>query len=663
MMDSIRRFAVWLLPKVVNMTFQIRNRHIFVADLAVLVLLPFIAMSLRLETLHWSSHRNQVVFFFLLIALLVKLPIFYHFGFYRRYWRYANLSDLTTLSGAILLASVVLTGLFAGLHSWLGQHGLAIERTVPLIDGLLTLIAILGVRLSLRFIYEWHRQYHSALKKRNVLIVGAGSAGTLALKEIQANPALNMWVVGFIDDDPAKIGTQLQGTPVLGSCCEIAKLVDQTATRFIIIAMPSVALPRRREIIALCRQTAADVLNLPGVYELIAGRKSISALPKVDVDKLLNRPPIVIDQSEVTALVQGETVLVTGAGGSIGGELCRQIAHAKPGLIVLLGHGENSIFEIGLELRIAFPDVVTHQVIADVRDQKRMMQIVRTLRPRVIFHAAAHKHVPFMESALTEAITNNVQGTWNVLRAAEEGSVERFVLISSDKAINPTSIMGATKRIAELLVQAAARRTGRAYMAVRFGNVLGSRGSVIPIFQRQLAAGGPLTITHPEMTRYFMTIPEAVQLVLQASVLGRGSEVFVLDMGAPVKILELATRLLEMSGLQQGRDVEVIYTGIRPGEKLKEELFFSSEAYQRTKHEKIFVATEEAVEQGQLLSAAIERLITLAEQQQPEAARQQLKLIVPQYKPAGERLVEAPEASEKVNRISQTVPQFSVAGT
>lgn len=662
-MESIRRSMALIRPKLVTMTFQLRNRHLLLVDLVVLLLLPFVALALRLETLDWPTSRIRILLFFLLVALCIKLLTFYYFGLYKRYWRYASLDDLTTVGRAVIVATLLLVGIFIGLHPVLRPVGLAIERTVPLIDGMLTLIAIVGFRLSLRLLHEWHRQHHVPLQKRHVLIVGAGSAGTLALREINANPDLNLVVVGFVDDDPDKIGRQVQGIPVLGACQELVELVERTATQTIIVAMPSVALPRQREILALCRQTPAETLSLPGVYELIAGHKSISTLPKVDVQQLLKRQPVVIDQCEVTDLLGGATVLITGAGGSIGSELCRQIARAKPALIILLGHGENSIFEIGLELRIAFPNVATHQIIADIRDRKRILEVVGAYRPRLIFHAAAHKHVPFMEEALTEAISNNVQGTWNVLHAAEHYGVERFVLISSDKAINPTSIMGATKRVAELLVQAAAQRTGRAYMAVRFGNVLGSRGSVIPIFQRQIAAGGPLTITHPAMTRYFMTIPEAVQLVLQASVLGHAGEVFVLDMGDPVRIEELATGLIDMFGLQRGRDIEISYTGMRPGEKLNEELFLSSESYQRTKHEKIFVAKEEnAGVQAQEKLEAIAHLIALAKQQQTDAARRQLRLIVPQYKPPGERLGDVSDTSDKVIPAPSPVAQLSLVG-
>ena len=394
--------------------------------------------------------------------------------------------------------------------------------------------------------------------------------------------------------------------------------------------MPSAQIARQQQIADQCSVIGVETYCLPGVYELIAGYKTISPTPKVDLNQLLKRPPVATDKTELAELLADATVLVTGAGGSIGRELCRQIAQLKPGRLILLGHGENSIFEIGMELRLAFPSLPIHQVIADVRDAKRINQVVSRFRPKVIYHAAAHKHVPLMQSNIEEVITNNVQGTLNVLRAAEHYSVENFVLISTDKAINPTSMMGASKRIAELLVEAAAKRSGRAYKAVRFGNVLGSRGSVIPIFQRQIAAGGPVTITHPDMRRYFMTIPEAVQLVLLATVLGHSGEIFVLDMGKPVRIVDLAEGLIQMAGREPG-DIEIVFSGIRPGEKLFEELFQATEHYERTKYEKIFVATEQGIVADRPIEDIVAHLVEAAQQLDADDVVRQVKQIIPTY--------------------------------
>lgn len=609
----------------------LRNRHFFLLDAFGLCCTPALALALRLDGFNWLPKSGQALLFFTLVALLVKLIVFYHLELYRRYWQYANVNDILRVIGAVALSTIVLTVLFVSVHAALTPAGLAMYRTVPIIDGLLTGLVVVGSRFGLRTVYNWRRRGYVTLGSRPVLIVGAGEAGTLVVRELRANPQLDLEPIAFVDDDPKKIGTRVQGLPVWGSTADLPRLAAQYRIQQLVLALPSAPLERQQALLKLCRQTGIATYSLPGVYELLAGHKTVSRLPQVDLNRLLHRDPIVIDQTEVATMVNGATVLVTGAGGSIGSELCRQIARLKPAKIILLGHGENSIFEIGLNLRLSFPELVTQPVIVDVRDAPHLNRVIEQCRPLVIFHAAAHKHVPFMEENLEEAITNNVLGTHNVLRAAEKYGVARFVLISSDKAINPTSIMGATKRLAELLTWVAARRSGRAYLAVRFGNVLGSRGSVIPVFQQQIAAGGPLTLTHPDMVRYFMTIPEAVQLVLQAAVLGQGGEIFVLDMGRPVRILDLATDLIKLSGLEPGRDIQIVYGGVRPGEKLSEELFLQSEAFRRTRHEKIFVTTPADPLEAEKLEQAVAELVGLAQQMQPQAALKRLQTIIPEY--------------------------------
>ncbi len=612
-----------------DMILELRNRHFFLFDISVLLLLPTVALLLRLERLNWGAHIDLSLVFYTLVALFVKLSLFYRLGLYNRYWRYANVNDLTLVLIASSLSTIALTMLFLGAHSILASFDLAMYRSVPLIDGLLTGLAIGGVRFCFRGLYNWRRQHQGVVGGRRVLVVGAGEAGTMVVREMRANPNLNMEPIAFVDDDPSKVDTHVQCLPVLGTTEEIPLLVDQYQIQRIIVAIPSASLARQREIISVCEQTGIATDSLPGIYELLAGSKTISLLPQIDINRLLHREPIAADQSRAATILSGSKILITGAGGSIGSELCRQIARADPALMILLGHGENSIFELGLDLHLTFPSLVTIPAIVDVRDEQRVNHVVEKYRPNIIFHAAAHKHVPFMEANVDEAITNNVLGTRNVLQAATEYGVERFVLISSDKAVNPTSIMGATKRMGELLVMAAAQQSGRAYMAVRFGNVLGSRGSVIPIFQRQIAAGGPLTITHPKMTRYFMTIPEAVHLVLEAAVMGRGKEVFVLDMGEPVKILDLATDIIKLSGLEPERDIKIVYSGIRPGEKLSEELFLADEDYQRTTHGKIFVAKHENIIETQALEQVVLELIKLTQCIQTRNATEQIQVLLP----------------------------------
>jgi FlaA1/EpsC-like NDP-sugar epimerase/lipopolysaccharide/colanic/teichoic acid biosynthesis glycosyltransferase len=612
-----------------DLTLAIRNRHLFVLDFLALLIIPAAALTLRLEKTDWSSDVIHSLIFFTSVALLVKFPIFYRMQFYNRYWRYATISDLVKLLIGIGISTLILTIIFISFHGLLAQYKLAMYRTVPLIDGLLTGFIISGYRVAVRGIYHW-RQYHGTIGGRRVLVVGAGEAGTMVVREMRANPQLDMEPVAFVDDDFIKIGSEIQGLPVLGKSKDISKLVKQYHIQRIIVAIPSAPLGRQQEIINRCKQTGVVTDIIPGIYELLAGSKTLSKLPELDINRLLRREPILIDQTEVAIAIEGARVLVTGAGGSIGSELCRQIARFNPAEIILLGHGENSIFEINLDLHLSFPNLVTHPAIVDVRDQNRVFQIIEKYRPHIIFHAAAHKHVPFMEESVYEAISNNVLGTQNVLLAAEQFGVDRFILISTDKAVNPTSIMGISKRMAEFLVIAAARRSNKAYMAVRFGNVLGSRGSVIPVFQRQIAAGGPLTITHPDMRRYFMTIPEAVQLVLQAMALGQGSEVFVLDMGQPVKIVDLATDMIKLSGLEPGRDIKIVFSGIRPGEKLNEELFLDGENYQRTKHSKIFVAMPEDSIDAEILEQIVNEIIQLNHRAQLQNNSKAMLTLLPQ---------------------------------
>jgi FlaA1/EpsC-like NDP-sugar epimerase len=576
-------------------------------------------------------------------------------------------NDLTLIAIAVGMSTLIMFAAVLITQPLLAGFRLACPRTVPLIAGLLTGLAVGGLRLGVRGLYQWG-QRQSPPGGRRVLIVGAGEAGAMAAREMRANPQLNLEPVAFVDDDPEKHGVHIHGLPVLGGCPDIPRLVRQYRFQRIIVAVPSMSRPRRQEILALCAQTGLPTDSLPGIYELLAGSKAISALPPVDIHRLLRRPPIFTDTTDIAATVAGQTVLVTGAGGSIGSELCRQVARMKPKCLILLGRGENSIFEITLDLRLSFPHLTTRPVILDVRNAAEVAWVVEEYRPGLIFHAAAHKHVPFMEGNAKEAVTNNILGTYNVLAAAEQYGVPRLVMISTDKAVNPTSIMGATKRLAELLVMAAARRTGRAYMAVRFGNVLGSRGSVIPVFQRQIAAGGPVTVTHPDMTRYFMTIPEAVQLVLQAPVLGSGGEVFVLDMGKPVRILDLATDLVKLAGFEVGRDIEIAFSGIRPGEKIYEELFLDGEEYRRTCHAKIFRAIQTGSMPAEAAGQMVMELVGLARQIKDRDANEQMRILIPnicfyvdKYQPCGCKPAPTPPAEVTPSTLQPAISrQWSV---
>jgi FlaA1/EpsC-like NDP-sugar epimerase len=453
----------------------------------------------------------------------------------------------------------------------------------------------MGTRL---LIHQRHPHKHSDSSTHS-LIMGAGFAGSLILQEIRRNPQLNIEVVGFIDDDERKLGMKIHGIPVLGNRLEIPQLASRHNAEQVIIALPSASGHLIREVIKICEEANVEAKIMPGLYELIDGKASINQLRKVQIEDLLRREPIQTDISGVEKLVQGRRVLITGGGGSIGSELCRQVLQCHPSQLILLGHGENSVFETENELKLTLARATTSTatpcqisgVIADTRMPDRLQAVFETYRPEIVFHAAAHKHVPLMELNPTEAITNNVIGTRNIVNTCLRWDVKHFVMISTDKAVNPTSIMGASKRVAELLVLQASRTSGKPYEAVRFGNVLGSRGSVVLTFRQQIAAGGPVTVTHPDMRRFFMTIPEAVQLVLQAAVIGRGGEIFTLDMGEPVHLIDLACDMIRLSGLTLGRDIDIKFTGVRPGEKLFEELFVKGEDYRLTSNEKIYIAT------------------------------------------------------------------------
>jgi FlaA1/EpsC-like NDP-sugar epimerase len=452
------------------------------------------------------------------------------------------------------------------------------------------------------------------------------------VRELLGHPMLGLNPIGFVDDDRSKHGHRMCDLPVLGNLAAIPDLVLAHDIDEIVIAMPRAPGAVVRQVVRAALVAGVKTRTVPAMSDIISGRVSVASLRQVEIQDLLRRDAIQTDLDQVRVLATGETVLVTGAGGSIGSELCRQVARLEPAQILVLGHGENSIFDILAELNESIPHVTTVPVIADVRDRERLRQIFEQYRPYSVFHAAAHKHVPLMESNIAEAVTNNVLGTKNIAELSAEFGVEHLVLISTDKAVRPTNIMGATKRVAEQIVQEIAETQERKFVAVRFGNVLGSRGSVVPTFLRQIRAGGPVTVTHPEMRRYFMTIPEAVQLVLQAGAIGRGGEVFVLDMGEPVKVLDLATDLIRLSGLEVGTDIEIRFTGTRPGEKLYEELFFDSESAIPTGHPKVLRAKNGTLPIG--LSTVVETLVEGARSGRPdEEIRELLARLVPHFKP------------------------------
>lgn len=568
------------------MSFILRNRAYFVLDVAGWLVIAPAALALRAEGFGAVPQYAPQLVAFGSIAIGCKFLAIWRLGLYRRCWRYASIDELTLISAAVLGAAVAAGMLYLGVEPLLRVSS-RLPRAVPILDGLLTLIYVGGTRFTPRLIQHLRLRALGRDHWERVLIVGAGSAGTMIARELRDNPQLKLEPIGFVDDNETKRGSTIQGVPVLGGRNDIPALARDYGVSKVIIAMPRAPGTVIREIRHVCERAKLQTKTIPGVFEIISGKVSVTQLRDVQIEDLLGRTPVRIDKQAAAELVRGITVLVTGAGGSIGGEICRQVATLGAAKIVLLGHGENSIFEVYQELTPKHPDIAFVPVIADIRNAARVKRVFDTLRPDAVFHAAAHKHVPLMELNAEEAVSNNVWGTANVVAAAESAGAKHVVFISTDKAVNPASIMGATKLLAEQLVHDAAVRTNRPYVSVRFGNVLASRGSVVPLFQRQIAAGGPVTVTHADMCRYFMTIPEAVQLVLQAAALGEGGETFVLDMGEPVRILDLAKDIIHLSGLEAGRDIEIVFTGLRPGEKLSEELFTAADDVVRTEHEKI----------------------------------------------------------------------------
>ena len=609
-----------------------RNRHLFLLDAAALVLSPTIAFLVRFENFEWLGQNLRMVLPYMLIALPVRLVVFYNFGMYRRLWRHASIGELKQILFAGSVAAIFAAAIGLWIMPGVGISATRVPFSVIFVDAFLTTAAIALPRLLARTIRPTDKRRRRSDPGRPALIVGAGDTAKMVAKELIANPRLGFEPVGFVDDDPTKHNHMLLELPILGPLASIKSVVEQHGISELIIAMPSARGDVVRKVVRAGLDCGIPTLTVPSLPELISAKTNGPGLREVEIQDLLRREPVETDLAAVSELATSETVLVTGAGGSIGSELCRQIARLAPTRMVILGHGENSIFDVLHELREDFKDVQFMPVIADVRDRKRMTAVFRAFRPHAVFHAAAHKHVPLMEENVIEAITNNIFGTLNVVDSSLEVGCKHFVFISTDKAVRPTSVMGATKRVAELIVQHAAVKYDRNFVSVRFGNVLGSRGSVVPTFLRQIRSGGPVTVTHPEMQRYFMTIPEAVQLVLQAGALGRGGEVFLLDMGEPIRIVDIATDLIRLSGLSVGTDIEIRFTGMRPGEKLYEEMFFSAENVLTTDHPKVLRARNGILPEG--VMRRIESLVAAAEAEHPdEELKLLLRSLVPDFHP------------------------------
>lgn len=595
----------------------------FLTDLSLWTVAVPVAFLLRVEDA-WLRYGTPMIHHALL-SLPLKALLIYAFGLHRQTWHKVGVRDLTALLKAVGTGVAVL-----GAVAWVFLPYLRVPRSVPFISGGVALILMGGARLLTRWVHEQGRARN--VQGTRVVVAGAGEAGTMIVRELLRHPESGLVPVGFLDDDPGKQRQTFLGLQVLGRLDDLPAVVDKVSAREVLIAMPSAPGRVVRRVVELARKAGVQYRIMPGVYEILSGKVSISQIREVDLEDLLRRDPVRLNVEEIAGYLENRVVLVTGAGGSIGSEIVRQAVRFRPSEVVLLGRGENSLFQIDAELARTRPSLKRRVVVADVRDRDKLEHVFRTCRPQVIFHAAAHKHVPMMELNPDEAILNNVGGTRNLVELALAHNVERFVNISTDKAVNPTSVMGASKRVAEYVVEWASQRAlpGQVFVSVRFGNVLGSRGSVVPLFREQIKAGGPVTVTHPEMRRYFMTIPEAAQLVLQAGGLAQNGAVYILDMGEPVRIVDLAAELIRLSGFEPETDIPIVFTGIRPGEKLYEELLTAEEGTVASRHEKILMARKNGLPEGDL-ETLLEPLFAAAHAHDGLAVRRALKGLVPGY--------------------------------
>ena len=576
------------------------------------------------------------------VVTIVRIGLLLGFNLYKPMWQHAAVQEFRKLTAAIVLATIGLIGLSMLLE---------IAWVLFLIDGFYN-FALIGFTKFSKQIFQKDRRVVVTSSRHpqasdgitrvpslparkpptKVLIVGAGETGIGVLRELRNHPEKGYVPIGFIDDASHKIGRTVAGLEVLGTTRDLTYITRKREVDEVVIAIPSAPGGKIRDIIRQCEYRGCQFKIVPNIHAILEGRASVSQIREVRFEDLLNRSISEMNMAEVSKYLSGKRVMVTGAGGSIGSELCRQVAKLDPELLILFGRGENSIYHTDIELREFEPELNRALIIGDIRDNAKVSQITRKYRPDIIFHAAAHKHVKFMENHPDEAVKNNILGTQNLIDAAIKHKVEAFILVSSDKAVNPTSVYGASKRVTEKLIQCKARQNGTRFIAVRFGNVIGSRASVLPNFKRQIAKGGPVTVTHREATRYFMTIPEAVQLLIQAGAMGNGGEILMLDMGDPIKILDLAQDLIRLSGLEVDRDIKIAFTGLEPGEKLYEELLTPKEGVTATKHQRIFVAQLEEIEERQLLSQ-IGELSELADALDAEGIVAKFQDLVPTYQP------------------------------
>jgi len=599
-----------------------RRPIVWMAHLTIWTAAYFGAFLLRFDFSIPEAFVTPVYALWLVPLLVVRTATHAYAGLFHGMWRYSGQRDLE----GMVLATLAGTGVFALAVFAVGTR--PFPRSVFLVEPLLSLGMTAGLRFGVRAFSQAARRIEAGAR-RKLLVVGAGDAGESLLREIGRNMP-DVQPVGLLDDQTRKHGMAIHGVPILGAIADAERIIAEHAVTEVVIAIPTVTGRDMRRIVSQVSVSGVTVRTVPGLDHLIDGRVTVNQLRNVRIEDLLGRDPVQLDQARISDMIRNNVVVVTGAGGSIGSELCRQVARFQPRTLVLLEQAENALFHIHRELRARFPDVELLPRIADITDAPRINALFAETTPGLVLHAAAHKHVPMMEWNPGEAVKNNCGGTRVIADAAHRQDVGRFVMISTDKAVNPTSVMGCTKRVAELYVQSQAERSRTAFVTVRFGNVLGSNGSVIPLFREQILAGGPVTVTHPDMQRYFMTIPEASQLVLEAGAMGRSGEIYVLDMGEPVLITQLAEDLIRLSGLRPGKDIEIVYSGVRPGEKLFEELATDGEETSKTKHPKISIGRGRPRLHAKI-NSQVDELLSVANAGKALDTKRHLHRVVPQY--------------------------------
>ncbi len=614
--------------KIFNYKLFYRRTSLIIYDIAAVLLSSFLAIAMRYEFALDAipEYFLETIIRFLPVNVILTIIVFYLFKLYNSLWAFASETELQNLIAACII-STALDG--AGLFI-VRVEAKPVPTSYYFMYGFMLITMIFASRFSYRFFRSQKHKRQNRKNAINVMVIGAGDAGNSIIKEIVTSNFSTMVVACIIDDDKRKWGNYIQGIKVEGGRDKIIECVDLHSIDEIFIAIPSASRQTIREILEICKETECKLRSLPGIYQLVNGEVSVSKLRDVEVEDLLGREPVQVDTDSILGYVQNKVVLVTGGGGSIGSELCRQIAGHKPKQLIILDIYENSAYEIQQELLYKYPDLDLVVLIASVRNTNRMNVIFETYRPDIVYHAAAHKHVPLMETSPNEAIKNNVFGTWKTAQAAAYYGTKKFVMISTDKAVNPTNIMGASKRICEMIIQCFNRHYETEFVAVRFGNVLGSNGSVIPLFKKQIAMGGPVTVTHPDIIRYFMTIPEAVSLVLQAGAYARGGEIFVLDMGEPVKILDLAKNLIRLSGYKVDEDIQIEFTGLRPGEKLYEELLMDEEGLQDTANKMIHIGKPININEMEFFADL--KILKEESKEEHTDIRPLIKKIVPTYR-------------------------------